>query len=407
MTGKLIFAPIPKLPDNWWNGTPHNNPDVVWQYWNPDSFYLWGANSGNYQQKPIGTLIGGGGMAGTHGPSLGRSHPHYIGVNTMEFDNMKDNDAVFDDLNNKIKNGQNVVVPIFPDENGSKYSLGTGLGVDVSNWGGIQKYIFKQLLALANTAGNDNIDIPEGVYWPNCQEKEPYPRYPIANIDDIKTIITEHLSGKAQPQVSALQQTNTTKKFNPKPYDVSIDGNVLELIAFYYPGHNTAWDNIYQAFFLGNFYQTEVKITVNNVTGVFNTSEGAFQATKWWANDKIRQEFENAINGDEAFKISKKYKDSADYSYAGLGKEGAMYLVLLSKFSNPELKQGLLDTGKSYLLEHNNTIGRDLIWSDNFDGTGENKLGLTLMKVREYLGGSPSPCTSCIVKDFTVQVRTS
>jgi predicted NAD-dependent protein-ADP-ribosyltransferase YbiA (DUF1768 family) len=408
MTGKLIFASIPKLPDNWWNGTPQDNPGVVWNYWNSNSFYLWGANSGNYQQKSIGTIIGGGGMAGTHGPSLGRYHPHYVGVNTMEINHMKDNDAVFDDLNDKIKNGQNVVVPIFPDGNDFKYSLGTGIGSDVPNWGDIQKYVFEKILMLADTAGQTNIEIPTGVYWPDCQQTEPYPRYPITDMGDIKTIIKEHLSGNSKPLVSVESSEVVSKKFSPKPSKAIINGNTYGLVAFYYPGkikpHSV--DDIYQAYYLGNFYQTEVKITVNNITGVFKTSEAAFQATKWWADDSIRQQFENAIDGNEAFHLSQKYENSADPNYAGLGREGSMDLVLLSKFSNPELQQGLLDTGNSYLLEHNDKP-QGGFWSDHHDGTGKNKLGLTLMKTREHFGGSPSPCNTCEVKDFTMQVKTS
>jgi hypothetical protein len=193
MTGKLIFAPIHRLPDNWWTDTPAADPDSVWTVWDKNSYYLWGANEGNYQQTPIGQLIGGGGMAGINGPSRGRSHPHYIGVNTMEFADMADNDAVFDDLNTKIRNGQNVVVPIYAQDKATpcmaQCSLGTGIGATVPHWSDIQKYIFGKFVELAQTAGTGNLVIPDGTYWPDCRKPEPHPRHMITSVEDMETII--------------------------------------------------------------------------------------------------------------------------------------------------------------------------------------------------------------------------
>lgn len=199
----------------------------------------------------------------------------------------------------------------------------------------------------------------------------------------------------------------SAKKFNPKPDQITINGTSYELVAFYYPGHNTPWDNFYQAYFLGNFYQTNLTVTINGLTATFHTSEAAFQATKWWTydNGSIRKQFENAPDGNTAFHISKNNKSTADYSYAGLGRDEAMLTVLTSKFSDPDLKQGLLDTGIAYLLEHNQKKGLDAYWSDDFDGTGDNTLGKTLMQLRANLGGAPSPCDTCKVLDFTLHVK--
>jgi hypothetical protein len=197
MTGKLIFAPIPKLPANWWTGTPANDPDTVWTVWDKQTYYLWGANEGNYQHTAVGQVIGGGGMAGTNGPTEGMGHPHYIGVNTMEFADMAHNDAVFDTLKTHILNGQNVVVPIHAEDKTTpcmaQYSLGTGLGAGVSNWADIQKYIFQKLVELGQAAGTGNVEIPHGTYWPDCRQTKFYPRYPryvITSLDDIQTIIS-------------------------------------------------------------------------------------------------------------------------------------------------------------------------------------------------------------------------
>ncbi len=197
MSGKLIFAPIAKLPDNWWLGTPKDNPSEVWTVWDTNTYYLWGANAGNYKQKPIGDILGGGGMAGARiGPSRGRSHPNYIGVNTMEIDHMGDNDAVFKDLAQKLQDGKDVVIPIFDDDHATpttyKYSLGTGLGSDVDKWGDVQKYVFDLIVKLGKNAGS--VDIPSGVYWPDCRKTKPHPRQPITSLADIQKIVDNVLT---------------------------------------------------------------------------------------------------------------------------------------------------------------------------------------------------------------------
>jgi len=179
---------------------------------------------------------------------------------------------------------------------------------------------------------------------------------------------------------------------NSKSSEAIIDNQSYKLIAFYFPGHNTPWDDYYQAPFLGNFWESKLMVNINNISGTFLTSEAAFQATKWWDNDSIRLRFENAKTGNEAFQIKKYLSVPADYSYAGLGRDGAMMSILESKFTNKALKSALINTGNSYLLEHNTTKGRDDYWSDDKDGiNGKNMLGITLMNLREKLGGFKSP----------------
>ena len=62
-----------------------------------------------------------------------------------------------------------------------------------------------------------------------------------------------------------------------------------------------------------------------------------------------------------------------------------MQEVLCLKFERPELQRKLLETGQAFLLEHNMEPGRDGVWSDNYDGTGQNRLGLLLMLIRAEL----------------------
>ena len=193
--------------------------------------------------------------------------------------------------------------------------------------------------------------------------------------------------------------------YNPNSSQATIAGKNYNLVAFYYPGHNTLWDDKYQAAFLGNFWLTPITLTINGITGTFHTSEAAFQATKWWNHDYERGILEKAKNGDEAFKKKKSFSTPPDYSYAGLGRDGAMMKVLEAKFTNSDLKTGLLSTGDAYLLEHNSVKGRDDYWSDDHDGTGNNMLGILLMQLRQKLGGKASPYNGP-VQDMTQNVQT-
>jgi len=191
--------------------------------------------------------------------------------------------------------------------------------------------------------------------------------------------------------------------FQPTSSIATINGKNYQLIAFYFPGHNTPWDNYYNAPYLGNFWQSKLSLTIHSKTGIFQNSEAAFQATKWWDDDAIRQQFENALTGDDAFQIKKKLHNP-DYSFAGLGRDEAMKKVLKAKFQEPNLKSGLFATNNAYLLEHNSTKGRDDYWSDDSDGSGQNKLGLTLMEVRHELGGQKNPYSGQVLY-ITNQVK--
>jgi predicted NAD-dependent protein-ADP-ribosyltransferase YbiA (DUF1768 family) len=53
-----------------------------------------------------------------------------------------------------------------------------------------------------------------------------------------------------------------------------------------------------------------------------------------------------------------------------------MFEVLMAKFSDPFLRQKLLQTGQSRLVEH---TSNDSYWGDGGDGTGHNKLGIVIL----------------------------
>lgn len=184
---------------------------------------------------------------------------------------------------------------------------------------------------------------------------------------------------------------SSTTPPTPTPQPVTIDGKSYDLVAFYYPGQNTCWDDIYNAPFMGNFWISSVTITPpNQPSGTFHTAEAAFQATKWWQNASIRQKFENAPDGNAAFHIRNHAGPQTNHDWAGFGRIGAMEAVLKSKFQEPTLANLLLCTGEAYLLEHNSHTNRDKFWSDNCDGTGGNQLGLALMRLRSELNGGTS-----------------
>jgi len=138
--------------------------------------------------------------------------------------------------------------------------------------------------------------------------------------------------------------------------------------------------------FLGNFYPCKVK-----VWGIeFACAEAAFQAGKFSPNRAIMATF-SQLTGEQAFQRAKKL--TAGWTPAQKAAWQAKNIqvmddVLMAKFSQtPPLKRLLLATDKASLIEHAPVIGRDAFWADNGDGTGQNKLGERIMRIRALLGG--------------------
>jgi len=182
MAGNLLFEGVPQLPDDWWTAPPPGDPGTVWNAWDRRTYYLWGANSGNFRGVPLGKSLGGDGMAGHDGPSRGRAHPHYMGVITMAKDELQRNDDVFKDLALLIADGANVVVPTHR----GRWSLGTGIGANVDHWDVIQEYLLTQVYRLGQEA--DAVAIPVGTYWPDMRPRMNEARHPIAKQDDLLEI---------------------------------------------------------------------------------------------------------------------------------------------------------------------------------------------------------------------------
>ena len=64
-------------------------------------------------------------------------------------------------------------------------------------------------------------------------------------------------------------------------------------------------------------------------------------------------------------------------------RDEVMFEACLAKFTQHEdLKKRILGTGDAFLVEHTRN---DRYWGDGGDGSGQNKLGKILMRVRETI----------------------
>ncbi len=122
--------------------------------------------------------------------------------------------------------------------------------------------------------------------------------------------------------------------------------------------------------FLSNMY--EVPVTYDGIT--YRNSEAAFQAQKC-ANKEDRFKFAN-LSGTQAKALGNRVRLRNGWDSI---KEDVMKQVIHAKFSNPEMRKMLEDTGSAELIEGNT-------WGDQFwgvsDGIGQNVLGKILMEER-------------------------
>lgn len=155
-SGKVIFSKIDQLPSNWMVDLSQ-----VWTVWNKNTYYLWGANSMNYDLKQGDSLMGAG-MAGSNGPTRGYAHDHYIGLDTMDYSTTR-NPGVFKKLHGLLMTGNDIVVPTFK----GCYSLGTGIAHQNPGWQKIQLQIMEGLLSLVDNASS--MEAPDETFWPDCR----------------------------------------------------------------------------------------------------------------------------------------------------------------------------------------------------------------------------------------------
>lgn len=161
---------------------------------------------------------------------------------------------------------------------------------------------------------------------------------------------------------------------------------MVDVIAFYHPGHDEPCDKLCGAPFLGNFFVLAEPLLLKAPSSPqqvsFWNSEAAFQALKFWT----RAEDFASLSGDEAFQLKKRFAGQEDFFYGGYGSNWAgMLAVLRQKFAQKSMGDALLKTADAFLLEHNSVEGRDKVWSDNCKGDGTNWLGLQCMLIRDEL----------------------
>lgn len=124
--------------------------------------------------------------------------------------------------------------------------------------------------------------------------------------------------------------------------------------------------------FLSNFHKCKVEFEGMRYPSV----EHAFQAAKNH-DPEYRRSVAAVGSPVTAKRMGKKTALRPDWEEV---KEGIMYELLLSKFSDPELHDKLIATGDTELIEGNNHWDR--YWGV-CRGEGLNKLGKLLMRVRE------------------------
>src|SRR3972149_7316486 len=114
--------------------------------------------------------------------------------------------------------------------------------------------------------------------------------------------------------------------------------------------------------------------------GTFPTSESAFQVQKS-PNDKDYIEKQKTAKNPAYSKIIGRHcKLREDWNEV---RDKIMYKVVWYKFQqHPDIKQVLINSGLRPLYEHTHN---DSYWGDGGDGSGQNKLGRILMKIREKL----------------------
>jgi conserved hypothetical protein, ribA/ribD-fused len=125
---------------------------------------------------------------------------------------------------------------------------------------------------------------------------------------------------------------------------------------------------------LSNFWNGQV--IIEGLT--FNNRESAYQAMKC-EDESDRKQFCN-LTGDQAKRLGRKVKIRSDWDEI---KDDVMYKIVFNYFNNnEEEKEKLIATGDAELIEGNT-------WNDTYwgicNGIGKNKLGKTLMQVREEL----------------------
>jgi hypothetical protein len=189
----------------------------------------------------------------------------------------------------------------------------------------------------------------------------------------------EKLLNKEKLEENIIVKSIKEYNFMPKKYNINGMDNYY-VIGFNNSKTSKSIINTFcNASYLSNFVNCSNGIIIY-ISGhgalKFKNAEAAFQALKYHEEAK---EF-SKLSGFEVLRLKNKFEILYPERY---GTPEMMYEVLVAKFrQNPTLAKILIATDDAFLIEHS---FRDARWSNNGDGTGENILGLLLMKVRYIL----------------------
>ena len=127
-----------------------------------------------------------------------------------------------------------------------------------------------------------------------------------------------------------------------------------------------------------NFYAAVIE-----VDGVeYPTTEHYFQAQKFYPDEESMEAVRKAKSPGQAAKLGRSRKMPLRKDWEEV-KNDIMYEAIKYKFTqHADLNKVLLETGDRELIEHTKN---DRYWADGGDGSGKNKLGELLMKLRDEL----------------------
>lgn len=129
-----------------------------------------------------------------------------------------------------------------------------------------------------------------------------------------------------------------------------------------------------------NFYRVPIKVPGDD--RVWPTTEHYYQAMKFPHLPEYQMKIYRATSASQAAKLGRDRAVTLRSDWGSV-KDEVMVTAIRAKFSsNPHLKARLLSTGTQKLVEKTTS---DYYWGCGRNGTGQNKLGLLLMQVRDEL----------------------
>ena len=199
--------------------------------------------------------------------------------------------------------------------------------------------------------------------------------------DCAETIVpSESRAPRRSPRgmLSARQESGTTRLRSTRATATGSEPEgdaVLDTIRFY------SVNAVYGCF--SNFSPRPIRLKGQ----IWPTSEHYFQAQKF-AGTPDEEEVRRAKSPMVAARMGRSRKRPLRKDWESV-KDSIMHEAVIAKFSqHADLRETLMATGDSTIVEHTEN---DAYWGDGGDGSGKNRLGQILMRVREKLRSVPTP----------------